>query len=59
MHNECCIATENTMSNLSLSAFRPVESREVASLSARYITTVVIAMTGLLTLAPIAVYFAQ
>ena len=47
------------MSNLSLGAYRPAETREVASLSARYITTAVIAMTGLLTLAPIAVYFAQ
>jgi hypothetical protein len=47
------------MSNLSLGAARPAETREVASTSARYITTVVIAMSGLLSLAPIVVYLTQ
>jgi hypothetical protein len=47
------------MSNLSLKAAHPAETREVASLSARFITTVVIAMSGLLSLAPLAVYLTR
>jgi hypothetical protein len=44
------------MSNLSLSAARPAVTKEVASLSGRLITTVTIAMAGLLSLAPFATY---
>ena len=47
------------MSNLSLGAARPAETREIASIGARYLTTAVIAVAGFLTLALIAVYFAQ
>ena len=45
------------MSNLGLRAAHPAEHKEIASLSARYLSTLVIAMAGLLSLAPIAAYF--
>ena len=47
------------MSNLSLRAAHPTESKEIASLSGRFISTLVIAMAGVLSLAPIAVYITQ
>jgi len=47
------------MSNLNLGAARPTETKEIASLSARFITTLVIGMAGFLSLAPVAAYLAQ
>jgi len=47
------------MSNLSLRAAHPTEKREVASLSGRFISTVVIAMSGFLSLASVAEYLTR
>ena len=47
------------MSELSLRTIRPAGSREVASISARLLTSFVIAIAGLLSLVPFAFYFSQ
>jgi hypothetical protein len=47
------------MTELTLRSIRPAQSREVASLSARVLTSFVIAFAGLLTLAPFVVYFSE
>jgi hypothetical protein len=47
------------MSELSLRTFHPVENREVASLSARLLTSFVIAIAGLLSFVPFIAYFAE
>ena len=44
------------MYNLSLRAAHPAESKEVSYFSSRVITSVVIAMSGFLSLAPVAAY---
>jgi hypothetical protein len=45
------------MVKLELWSFHTVESKEVASLSGRWITLVVIAMTGILSYASFGIYF--
>jgi len=47
------------MAELTLRNVHPTEAKEVASLSARVITTFVIAMAWILSLAPFAVYYSQ
>ena len=47
------------MVNLELSSFHSVQSKEVASLSGRWITLVVIAMTGILSYASFGIYFSD
>jgi len=47
------------MSNLSLRPVHPAEKREIASLSGRFISTVVIAMSGFLSLASVAAYLTR
>jgi len=47
------------MSELSLRNIRPTESREVASVSARVLTSFVIAFAGLLSFVPFIAYFSQ
>jgi hypothetical protein len=47
------------MSNLSLRAAHPTEHKEIASLSGRFLSTVVIAMAGFLSLASIATYLTR
>ena len=47
------------MQELTLRTVHPTETREVASLDARFLTTFLIAMTGILTILPFAIYFLQ
>ena len=47
------------MTELALRTVHPRETREVASLSARFITTFVIAFVGILSIVPFAVYFLE
>ena len=47
------------MSELTLRTVHPVETKEVASLDARYLTIFVIAAVGILSLVPFLVYFIQ
>jgi hypothetical protein len=47
------------MTQLSLRSFHPIERKEVASLSARFLTNFTIAVAWFLTLAPFAVYFSR
>jgi hypothetical protein len=48
---------ERKMTELSLRSVRPVAPRETASLSARVLTSFVIAFAGILCLLPFVVYF--
>jgi hypothetical protein len=47
------------MIELSLRSVRPVAPREIASLSARFLTSIVIGFAGILCLLPFLVYFAR
>jgi hypothetical protein len=49
---------EYEMTELSLRSVRPVAPKEIASLSARFLTGIVIGFAGLLCLLPFLVYFA-
>jgi hypothetical protein len=49
---------EYEMTELSLRSVRPVAPRETASLSARFLTSIVIAFAGVLCLLPFVVYLA-
>jgi hypothetical protein len=46
------------MTELSLRSVRPIAPRETASLSARFLTSFVIALAGILSLVPFLVYLA-
>jgi hypothetical protein len=46
------------MTELSLRSVRPVAPKEIASLSARFLTSLVIAFAGILSLIPFLVYLA-
>jgi hypothetical protein len=56
LHNSFCVAVERRMTEVTLRAVHPVETKEVASLSARFLTTTVIAASGILLLIPFVVY---
>jgi hypothetical protein len=47
------------MSEFSLHTVHPTETKEVASLSARFITSFVIAFAGILSFAPFLAYFSR
>jgi hypothetical protein len=47
------------MSELSLRSVHPAETKEIASLSARFITSFVIAFAGILSFAPFLAYFTR
>jgi hypothetical protein len=47
------------MTELSLRSVRPVETKEVASLSARFLTGLVIAMAGILSLVALVEYLGR
>jgi len=47
------------MTELSLRTVHPAETKEVASLSARFITSFVIAMSGILSITPFVAYFSR
>ena len=47
------------MTELTLRTVHPVETKEVASLSARFLTTTVIVMAGILSFLPFVVYFLE
>jgi hypothetical protein len=47
------------MTEVTLRAVHPAESREIVSLSARFLSQMVIAVAGVLSFVPFAVYFAQ
>jgi hypothetical protein len=47
------------MTEVTLRAVHPAETKEIASLSARFLTQTVIAMAAILTFVPFVVYFIQ
>ena len=47
------------MTEVTLRAVHPVETKEIASLSARFLTQTVIVIAGLLSFLPFVVYFIQ
>jgi hypothetical protein len=57
MHNK--IAENAFMNDVTLRAVHPTEAKEIASFSARVLTQMVIAIAGILSFVPFAVYFAQ
>ena len=56
LHNAYCVAVESKMTEVTLRAVHPVETKEVASMSARFLTATVIAGSALLFI-PFLVYF--
>jgi hypothetical protein len=55
----CCVAMENDMSGSELRSFHRVEAKEITPFGAWLITRVVIAMAGILSIAPFVIYFWQ